>query len=768
MNAPFIFGKIASGKEFTDREKEIQHLQQNFLAGTNTILISPRRWGKSSLVKKAGDELEKGKRGIKVVHIDMFNIRTEEDFYQVFSEKIIKAVSGKLEDLVANSKKFLKQWLPKISFSPNSMQEVSFGLNWADVKQHPDEILNLPEEIAREKGYRIVICIDEFQNISFFDDPLAFQKRLRSHVSNLNNGQKLTFVTSIGCGVAMFDSGESFGETWIELGSISNPRGAACFIGPAGNTHTTYNNKIDKGIYVGMFQEGLNTAGQGHLRGKLYLYNVYGTDPNVSYHYKIYCILGDPSIHVWKEVPQNVNVNFPSTVVIGNNLVDFTVTHSTSGLPVENAIVCVTGNDIFATGKTNAFGHAFLDITAVTPEVLTVTVTGPNVYPFQGTMEVIPPIGPWVIQDHYLLNDFAGGNGDGLMDYGESILLSLGVNNIGTTEATSVNVVLSTTDPYITFTDNIHNYPSVSAGETVVANDAYAFTVANNIPDDHTVIIHMAATMGITTWNSNLTIIGHAPIFSFGNLTVFDPDGNYNGLLDPGETAIITIPVSNVGSSAFIDATAYFSSTSSFVNLNTTSDILGEIGSGETVDASFNVSVTEVAPLGESIDFDMEVIAGAYNASESFMTSIGLLIEDWETGGFNKLPWTMGGNADWTLVTDDPYEGVYCARSGYITDSQISNLEVTVSVTGGGEITFFRKVSSENGYDYLRFFIDDILIDEWEGDISWDQVGYVITSGVHTFTWQYYKDGSVSSGEDCAWIDNIVFPSPTLPVFSPG
>ena len=124
-----------------------------------------------------------------------------------------------------------------------------------------------------------------------------------SQVSNLSNGEKFTFVTSIGCGVAMFGSGESFGEAWMELGTLSQPRGGACFIGPAGNTHTTYNNKIDKGIYVGMFQEGLDTSGQGFLRGKLYLYNVYGTDPYVEYHYKIYCILGDPSMHIWKDVP---------------------------------------------------------------------------------------------------------------------------------------------------------------------------------------------------------------------------------------------------------------------------------------------------------------------------------------------------------------------------------------------------------------------------------------------------------------------------------
>ncbi len=94
-----------------------------------------------------------------------------------------------------------------------------------------------------------------------------------SDVTNLNNGQKFTFVTSIGCGVAMFDTwgGNCFGEEWVQLGSLSEPKGAVAFVGPTSNTHTTYNNKIDKGIYTGLFWEGMDTPGQALLRGKLYL-----------------------------------------------------------------------------------------------------------------------------------------------------------------------------------------------------------------------------------------------------------------------------------------------------------------------------------------------------------------------------------------------------------------------------------------------------------------------------------------------------------------
>ncbi len=115
------------------------------------------------------------------------------------------------------------------------------------------------------------------------------------------------------------------------------------------------------------------------------------------------------------------------------------------------------------------------------------------------------------------MNDLTGGNGDGLMDYGESILLSLAVKNVGIAQATNVVVTLSTTDPYITFTDNTHSYGNIGPDEVIMATDAFAFDVANDIPDGHYVLINVEANGGSDdTWTSNLTIGGHAPVLGIG------------------------------------------------------------------------------------------------------------------------------------------------------------------------------------------------------------------------------------------------------------
>lgn len=181
METPFIFGKIASGDEFTDREDETKHLINNFLSGINTVLISPRRWGKSSLVTKAAKGALKRNKKLRICFIDLYNIRSEEQFYQVLAQEVLKASASRWEEIMENTRKFMGRFIPKITYSPEQSREFSLSLDWKEVQKQPDEILNLAENIARGKGFRMMVCIDEFQNISEFENPLAFQKKLRSH-----------------------------------------------------------------------------------------------------------------------------------------------------------------------------------------------------------------------------------------------------------------------------------------------------------------------------------------------------------------------------------------------------------------------------------------------------------------------------------------------------------------------------------------------------------------------------------------------------------
>jgi len=181
MEAPFVFGKLAIKKNFANREKERKRLINNFLMLVNTTLISPRRWGKSSLVEKAAGEAVKSNKNLRFCFIDAFNVRTEEQFYQLLATEVLKASATKLEMLFDNAKSYMGKFLPKLSFSPDDQNELSLSLDWKEVIKQPDDILNMAEKIAIAKDWKIVVCIDEFQNIATFKNPVAFQKKLRAN-----------------------------------------------------------------------------------------------------------------------------------------------------------------------------------------------------------------------------------------------------------------------------------------------------------------------------------------------------------------------------------------------------------------------------------------------------------------------------------------------------------------------------------------------------------------------------------------------------------
>jgi len=178
MKSPFLFGRSVSTEGFTNRKKEIKRLKNNFQHGVNTLLISPRRWGKSSLVKRVIQEVSTKK--LRIVQLDLLGLQDEAEFYKVLATATIKATSSKFEEWVAASKEFFKQLTPKISLGPDPIHDFEIGFNWQELERNYQEVLNLPERIAQNKGIQLVVCIDEFQNLTNFRNPLLFQKRLRS------------------------------------------------------------------------------------------------------------------------------------------------------------------------------------------------------------------------------------------------------------------------------------------------------------------------------------------------------------------------------------------------------------------------------------------------------------------------------------------------------------------------------------------------------------------------------------------------------------
>lgn len=183
-SVPFTYGRVTASDDFTNRIEEIALLKRNFLAGVNTILISPRRWGKTSLLRRVTDELSRTEKDIRICHIDIFDLRNEHQFYVALANGVLQAASSRWEEFVKDAKQFLAALVPTITFSPDMQTGLSFGVGWEEIERNPEEILDLAERVAERKKIRLIVCIDEFQSLASFADPLAFQKKLRSRWQN--------------------------------------------------------------------------------------------------------------------------------------------------------------------------------------------------------------------------------------------------------------------------------------------------------------------------------------------------------------------------------------------------------------------------------------------------------------------------------------------------------------------------------------------------------------------------------------------------------
>lgn len=180
MRNPFQYGKIAEKENFIDRDIDRLFLKQSLASGTNVILISPRRWGKSSLVKQAMSELMQIDSGVRVCYIDAYPIISSSEFYHIFAREVLRATSSQTQQVFDMAGRFLRSIMPKISFSPDRMSEFSLSFDFSGNQQDEEEVLNLPERIAVEQGIRVIVCIDEFQKLAKLSDYERLENRMRS------------------------------------------------------------------------------------------------------------------------------------------------------------------------------------------------------------------------------------------------------------------------------------------------------------------------------------------------------------------------------------------------------------------------------------------------------------------------------------------------------------------------------------------------------------------------------------------------------------
>lgn len=465
-------------------------------------------------------------------------------------------------------------------------------------------------------------------------------------------------------------------------------------------------------------------------------------------------IHGDPSVVLRTAFPSTLVASHPEALFLGMS--EITVTCS-----VNDAMIGITmDGELLGTGFiSNGSATIAFDPLMMVGDLL-VTATAYNYIPYQGLVDVVPAEGPFVIEDSVFAND-ENGNDNGSLEYGENVLLDVALSNVGVDLAGNVVATLTTSDPYITITDNYHNYGDIEASEVIMMEGAYTFDVAVNVPDGHSALftLHIEDEGG-NTWNFNFNLVLNAPSLDTAvEILVEETTGNGNGRLDSGETVELHIPTYNVGHADSPAATGTLSTSSPYFSISNNGYALGVIEIDGQEVAIFEAIIAAEVPSGTVAVFDYEVAAGAYSASRSYEEPVNLIIDDFESNDFNTYAWALSGDANWFTSSFEPFNGEVCSQSGAMGDNAACTMEITVEVLAAGEISFARRVSSEADWDWLEFYIDGVLMDSWSGEVAWSTVSFGVGTGEHTFTWKYIKDfWCCTGGMDAAWVDDVILP----------
>ncbi|VAX10581.1 Lysyl endopeptidase [hydrothermal vent metagenome] len=248
-------------------------------------------------------------------------------------------------------------------------------------------------------------------------------------------------------------------------------------------------------------------------------------------------------------------------------------------------------------------------------------------------------------------------------------------------------------------------------------------------------------------------------------------DGQVKVWLDPDNTGATTLDGSNMCTSPTVMITSSPATAQIGQQIVFSANASGGAGGTYTYAWDFNgdgvIDSTDSTPSYRYNYFHQGVVkVTAYdstNCSDSDSVAIVVNNSDIEIFPVNaEVPadWRVpsSANAGWVLESSSAFEGSYSLKSESIAKNQSASIEVTRNFQNNESfVSFAYRVSSEAGYDKLKFYIDNVEQDAWSGNLAWRTRYYPLTPGNHTLRWSYEKDGTFSVGSDMAWIDGVIF-----------
>ncbi len=464
---------------------------------------------------------------------------------------------------------------------------------------------------------------------------------------------------------------------------------------------------------------------------------------NTLYCWQAYHVLGDGSIMPFRVQPTPNDVTHLPTLPIG---LDF---YTVSAAP--GSYVGITKDGVLhGAGLIGESGTADIPIEPITSGGdVTICVTHPQHVPYISEVPAAAMEGAYIACN--------GVQCEQPLITGAHVVPTVSLKNVGIQTANNINVVLSTESEYINLTHTTATVPSIAPDAIYEIANTFDFDVAVNIPNNTKVRFFLTCTSGSDVWESKFDLTFGAPEFVMNNIS--------NTQLQPGGNGTLNFDLTNAGAANAENCILEVYSSSNDITLESNTIQINAIAAGENITIPVNLTVGSGVEIGTTYELSYLMTCGHYSLAGSYSATVGNIVEGFESGDFSMYDWQFGGPANWTIVNNEANSGTYSAKSGTISDNQQTVLSLTTEILANGEVSFYKKVSSETNYDKLFFYIDDMEKGNWSGNVAWSKESYPVTAGTHTFKWTYKKDYSQSSGSDCAWVDDIQFP-PTSVILS--
>lgn len=469
------------------------------------------------------------------------------------------------------------------------------------------------------------------------------------------------------------------------------------------------------------------------------------------YYFQIYHMLGDPTLIPYIGLPSENTHNIPQTMPIGSNAISFiTAPYSYVGVSKNGTLLGASQAD--SLGNVNiAFASPISE-----EGYVNVVITSQFKKPIIDSVLMISPAGAFISVNSFVIKDSLGTIVTDLKN-NEEYTVSLTLKNLGSASLDSVSVALRANNA-ITLIDSVRYIGLMQSGNDTTINNIFSFRVKEGV-ENSTLIPFVFNISGADNYANTKTtnLVVKAPNININNIAISAPNG-----FSAGQDITLKFKVQNIGANRSSAGT--INVTNLLTNLSCVSDSVFAFSSLNndsllSCNLSFHINSLSLAQT-EYLVVRINAIAGNYGTTQIDSIPLKYNMETFESGNLSNFNWTYTTHP-WYIdtIAANAYEGSFSLRSAAISNSQTSSITLSARAMHTDTISFYIKVSSEEGYDIASFYIDGSKQLELSGTKSWQRYAFVVDSGSHTYKWEYSKDGYVNAGSDAVWIDNVSLPA---------